>query len=74
MEWKDYQEENMRIILASMEEKGETVQNLSDGTTFSRDFVDSCLNGTLLPGPRLQEIMLARYDLELIDGKVSRKN
>jgi hypothetical protein len=74
MEWKDHQEENMRIILASMEEKGETVENLSDGTAFSRDFVDSCLNGTLLPGPRLQEIVLARYDLDLIDGKVSRKN
>jgi hypothetical protein len=74
MEWKDHQEENMRIILASMEEKGDTVDNLSDGTTFSRDFVDRCLNGTLLPGPRLQEIMLARYDLDMIDGKVSRKN
>jgi hypothetical protein len=74
MEWKDHQEENMRIILASMEEKGDTVENLSDGTTFSRDFVDGCLSGTFLPGPRLQEIILARYDLDIIDGQVSRKN
>jgi hypothetical protein len=57
-----------------MEQRGETVENLSDGTTFSRDFVDSCLNGALLPGPRLQEIILTRYDLDLVDGKVSRKN
>ncbi|MBN9616249.1 MAG: hypothetical protein BGO25_18120 [Acidobacteriales bacterium 59-55] len=73
MEWKDYNEENIEIIVSTMKENGDTSENLSDGTGFSRDFVDKFLKGTMLPGPKLQEIVLTRYDLTMADGKVIRK-
>ncbi|MBN9615617.1 MAG: hypothetical protein BGO25_02635 [Acidobacteriales bacterium 59-55] len=73
MEWKDYNEENLKAILSSMEADGDTSEDLSDGTGFSRDFVDRFLSGTMFPGPRLQEIVLSRYQLTMIDGKVTRK-
>ena len=73
MKWKDHNEENLKIIISSMKEDGDTATDLSDGTGFSCDFVDKVLSGTVFPGPKLQEIILSRYDLTMSDGKVLRK-
>lgn len=70
MEWKDYNEENLKIIVSSMKANGDTSEHLSDGTGFSRGFVDKFLEGTMMPGPKLQEIVLSRYKLTMINGKV----
>ena len=73
MEWKDHNEENLKIILSSMKENGDTSEDLSDGTGFSCDFIDKFLNGAMFPGPKLQEIVLSRYELTMTDGKVLPK-
>lgn len=73
MEWKDYNEDNLKIIVSSMKANGDTSEHLSDGTGFSRGFVDKFLKGTMMPGPKLQEIVLSRYDLTMTDGRVNRR-
>lgn len=73
MKWKDHNGENLKIILSSMKEDGDTAKDLSDGAGFSCDFVEKFLSGTMFPGPKLQEIVLSRYDLTMRDGKVLRK-
>jgi hypothetical protein len=73
MKWKDHNEENLKIIISSMKEEGDTAESLSDGTGFTCDFVEKFLSGTMFPGPKLQEIVLSRYDLTMSDGKVLRK-
>ena len=73
MEWKDHNEENLKIIVSSMKENGHTAESLSEGTGFSCDFVEKFLSGTMLPGPKLQEIVLSRYELTMTDGKVLPK-
>ena len=70
MKWKDHNEENLKIIISSMKEEGDTAESLSDGTGFTCDFVEKFLSGTMFPGPKLQEIVLSRYDLTMSDGKV----
>lgn len=73
MEWKDYKEENLKIVLCYMKESGDTAKDLSEGTGFSCDFIDKFLSGTIFPGSKLQEIALSRYDLAMTDGKVLPK-
>ena len=73
MEWKDHNEENLKMVVSSMKENGHTAESLSEGTAFGCDFVEKVLSGTMSPGPKLQEIILLRCDLAIADGKVLRK-